>query len=186
MKRTGLIRLGGLAAIVGSLIFAVHGSLLDPEGTLVVSTVLALLSVMAVIVALHLLQRERYGYEGALASASAFVGVALALGGFIGFPSMPRGDVLGVGTDILLLGMGMLAATIGIIALGIFTLGAGGLPWWGGAALIAGNPLVGVLLLFFGLDFLFGSWPVVVPWVVVGFAVFRAASHQTQQPSRVR
>jgi hypothetical protein len=171
--------------MVGDVIYAVHGSLLDPEGTQLVSSVLALLSVMAVIVALHLLQRERYGYEGALASVSAFVGGALILGAFIGFPSF-GGDVLGVGLDILLLGMGMLVATVGIIALGIFTLDAGVLPWWCGAALIAGNPLVGVLLFFVGLDFLFGSWPVVVPWVVVGFAVFRTGTRQSQRPSRVR
>lgn len=167
--------------MVGGVIYAVHGSLLDPEGTQLVSSVLALLSVMAVIVALHLLQRERYGYEGALASASAFVGVALILGAFIGFPSI-GGDVLGVGLDILLLGVGMLVATVGIIALGIFTLDAGVLPWWGGAVLIAGNPLLGVLLLFLGLDFLFGSWPVVVPWVVVGFAVFRKGTVRVSGP----
>jgi hypothetical protein len=141
---------------------------------------------MAVIVALHLLQRERYGYEGALASAAAFVGVALVLVGGTDFPSMLPGGSMVIGTDILLMGVGMLVATIGITALGISTLNAGVLPWWGGAALIAGNPLLGVILLFVGLDFLYGAWPVVVPWVVVGFAVFRAASHQTQQPSRVR
>ena len=99
---------------------------------------------------------------------------------------MPRGDVLGIGTDILLFSIGMLVATIGIIALGIFTLDAGVLPRWCGAALIAGNPLLEVLLFFVGLDFLFGSWPVVVPWVVVGFAVFRTGTRQSQQPSRVR
>jgi hypothetical protein len=123
VKRTSLIRLGGLAAMVGGVIFAVYGSLLDPEGTLVVPSVLALLGAMAVIVALHLLQRERYGRKGALASASAFVGVALILGSFIGFPSF-AGEVL-----LAILGVvGIVVATIGIIALGIFTLEAGVLP----------------------------------------------------------
>ncbi len=111
--------------------------------------------------------------------------MALVLGGFIWFPSF-GGYVLGIGADILLLGVGMLVATIGVIALGIFTLDAGVLPWWCGAALIAGNPLVGVLLFFLGLDFLFGSWPVVVPWVVVGFGVFRAAGMRTERHPRVR
>ncbi len=185
MATSNLARLGGLAAMGGGVIFAVQERL-DPGGTLIVPINLALLSVMAVIVALHLLQRERYGYEGALASAAAFVGVALVLVGGTELPSMLPGGSMVIGTDILLMGVGMLVATIGITALGIFTLNAGVLPWWGGAALIAGNPLLGVILLFVGLDFLYGAWPVVVPWVVVGFAVFRAASHQTQQPSRVR
>jgi hypothetical protein len=45
---------------------------------------------------------------------------------------------------------------------------------------------VALVLFFVGLDFLYGTWPVVVPWVVVGFAVSRAATRQPQQPSRVR
>jgi len=174
--------------MVGGVIFAVQERL-DPGGTLIVPLNLALLGVMSVIVALHLLQRERYGYEGAIASAAAFVGVAFFFVGGTAFPSMLPGgvmDVMGIGTDILLMGVGMLVATIGIIALGIFTLDAGVLPWWGGAALIAGNPLLGVILLFVGWDFLYGAWPVVVPWVVVGYAVFRAGSAQQERPSRVQ
>ena len=124
---SNLVRLGGLAAMVGGVLYAVHGSLLDPGGTQVVSSVLALLSVMAVIVALHLLQRERYGLPGMLAFLVAFVGVALVLGAFIGFPSF-NGDVLLLGADIFYGIVGMLVATVGIIALGIFTLNAGVLP----------------------------------------------------------
>jgi len=176
MNRTSLIRLGGLAPIVvGGGIFAVQRSLLlTPRGTNIVVLVLFLLSVMAVIVALHLLQRERYGYAGALASAlasaAAFVGVVLIFWGFTGLPSF--------GGDVLLEVVGMLVGTIGIVALGIFTLAAGVLPWWCGVALIVGNPLLGVILFF-------GRWPVEVLWVVVGFAVFRAATRLPEQPSRV-
>jgi hypothetical protein len=57
----------------------------------------------------------------------AFVGVALVLGAFIGFPSF-NGDVLLLGADIFYGIVGMLVATVGIIALGIFTLNAGVLP----------------------------------------------------------
>jgi hypothetical protein len=67
MSSSNLIRLGGLAAVVGGVIFAVNGSLVGPEAdTLRVSTVLFLLSMMALIIALHLLQRgrERYDYGG--------------------------------------------------------------------------------------------------------------------------
>jgi hypothetical protein len=63
MLRTGLIRLGGLAAMVGSAIFAVNGSLfidwrkygLHLGG---VPGFVFLLSMMAVIVAIHLLHRR--------------------------------------------------------------------------------------------------------------------------------
>lgn len=128
MATSNLVRLGGLAAMGGGVIFAVQERP-DPGGTLIVPINLALLSVMAVIVALHLLQRERYGYEGALASAAAFVGVALVLVGGTDFPSMLPGGSMVIGTDVLLMGVGMLVATIGIIAFGIFTLNAGVLPW---------------------------------------------------------
>jgi hypothetical protein len=192
VKRTGLVRLGGLAAMVGGALYAVVSIVADPfyanRLTLIwdVSTCLFGLSVMAVIVALHLLQRERYGLPGMLAFLVAFVGVALLLGSFTGgaFFGYLRfiGDVL-----FPLLGVvGALVATIGIVALGIFTLKAGVLPSWCGWALIAGNPLFEIGLFFYGLDFLYGTWPVVVPWVVVGFAVFRTAIRQAQQPSRVR
>jgi hypothetical protein len=192
VKRTSLIRLGGLAPIVGGVIYAVVSILADPfyanRLTLIwdVSSILFGLSVMAVIVALHLLQSERYGSSGMLAFLVAFVGVALLLGSFtggafFGYPSFV-GDIL-----FPLLGLvGALAATIGIIALGIATLAARKMPWWCGWALIAGNPLAALVLFFVGLDFLYGTWPVVVPWVVVGYAVFLTATRQAQQPSRVR
>jgi len=176
--------LGGLAPIVGGGLYAAV-SLLDWEGAQLVSFVLGLISVMAVIVVLHLLQRERYGLPGMLAFVGAFVGVALVLGAFSGFPSFLGGDVLFLGVDIYGL-VGMLVATVGIIALGIFTLEAGVLPRWGGWALIAGNPLLGVVLALFGLEFLFGAWPVVVPWIVMGIAVFQAAGRRAERPSRVR
>jgi hypothetical protein len=157
-----------------------------------VSFVLFLLSVMVVIVALHLLQRERYGRKGTLASASAFVGVvgvALIFGFDFWFLRFAKEVYLFDGMFELLpfLGLvGMLVGITGIIALGIFTLKAGVLPKWGGWALIAANPLFGIFLFFFGLDYLYGTWPVVVPWVVVGLAVFLAAGRRTEQPSRVR
>jgi len=184
VKRTSLIRLGGLVAMVGGALYAVVSILADPfyanRLTLIweVSIFLFGLSVMAVIVALHLLQRERYGLPGMLAFLVAFVGVALLLGSFTGgaFFGYLRfvGDVL-----FPLLGVvGALVATIGIIALGIITLKARKLPWWCAVALIAGNPLVAVVLFFVGLDFLYGTWPVVVPWVVVDYAVFRTATRR--------
>ena len=179
--------------MVGGVVYAMVGILAYPfppnllTRIFRVSYVLFLLSAMAVIVAVHLLQRERYGRKGVLAFASAFVGGALLLGSHISL-YLPNqgGRVLGVWTDALLLILGMLVATIGIIALGIFTLEAGVLPRWGGAALIAGNPLLGVFLFFPSVGLLYGPWPLAVPWVVVGGAVFRAAGRRSERPSRVR
>jgi hypothetical protein len=179
--------------MVGGVIFAVNGSLVGPEAdplgpeadTLRVSTVLFLLSMMALIIALHLLQRgrERYDYGGALASAAAFVGVALTAGGYI---LVFIGFLEGLGT--ILLFVGLAAAGIGMIVLAIVTLDVGVLPRWGGVALIIGNPLLGVLIIIssYRSNFLLGSWLVVVPWVLVGFAVFRAAGRLPERPSRVR
>jgi hypothetical protein len=180
-----LLRLGGLAAMVCSVIFAVSGSLLAPqEGRW--SIVLFLLSMMAVIGALHLLHRdsERYGLAGALVSAIAFVGMVLTLGGYILVDFIISSE--GWGTIVFL--VGALVATIGIIFLAISTLVVGVLPRWGGAALIAGNPLLAVFIIaiFYGSNFRGASWWVVaLPWAVLGFAVFRAAGRRTERPARV-
>jgi hypothetical protein len=219
MKRIGLIRLGGLAAMVGGVAYAVQGFLalplvrllvpadgvaMDPalkeegippervipggriiEDINIVSFVLLLLGAMAVIVALHALQRdlyrpgawERYGL-GALTSLTPLVGIALILVGDLG-------DIGGVRYQVLaslrpaamnLFLIGLLVATIGILALGVATIAARKLPWWCGAALITGSPPVA---LFLGP--LMG-----VPWVLVGYAVLRAGGRRTQQPPRVR
>jgi hypothetical protein len=87
----------------------------------------------------------------------------------------------------LLFDMGLLAASAGIIALGVVTIARGTLPWWCGVALIAGSPLS----VLFGLAFigLLGEVvmvPVGLGWVVVGYAVFRAAARLRERPARVR
>jgi drug/metabolite transporter (DMT)-like permease len=203
MSYSTFIRLGGLAAMVGGVLYAVVCILTQPfyGGFWEVSFVLFLLSVMAAIVALHLLQRERYGRKGTLASFSAFVCVALTLGGAIlwelveallggtnplGLAGLYR---LGVMTGALLAIVGMLVATVSIIALGRFTLEAGVMPWWCGAALIAGNPLFAFALFLWtpggGAQYNL-NWLIAVLWAVVGYAIFRAARRRTERPSRVR
>jgi len=150
-------------------------------GTLRVLFILFLLSMLVVIVALHLLQRERQRYElrGAIGFSTAFVGMALTVGGYII-------GIDGVGAALFLVGVAV--ATAGIIVLAAATLSVGLLPWWGGAMLIAGTPFLGLLIIaiFIGSYPHFGGWLVAVPWIVVGFAVFRAAGRQTEQPPRVR
>jgi hypothetical protein len=177
--------------MVGGIIFGVRESLLgrpdEPPGLVT----LFLLSEMAAIVALHLLQRgrERYGREGVLASATAFIGVALTVGGYILSDLFYRLGVISLERlGIIMFLVGVLVAFIGNIVLAIATLDVGVLPRWGGAALMAGNPLLGVFILVVTNHLVspIGSWLVAVPWVVVGFAVFRAGGQRTEQPSRVR
>ena len=95
----------------------------------------------------------------------------------------------------LLFLVGVLVPTIGIVSLAMATLevaiatpGEAVLPWWSGAALMAGNPFLGVFILVVtnALVSPIGSWLAAVPWIVVGFAVFQAAGRRTEQSSRVR
>src|SRR5215218_6973213 len=160
MASSILIRLGGLAAMVGGVIFGVRESLLGRPDEPPSLMTLFLLSEMAAIVALLLLQkgRERYGRKGTLASATsatALVGLALTLGGYILSNRYERLGVISLerlGTTMFL--VGVLVATIGIAALVMATLGVAidtpeeaVLPWWSGAALIAGITLLGVSIL---------------------------------------
>ncbi len=131
---------------------------------------LFLLGAMAAVAALHVLQRESYGLRGASASLAAFVGLALML----------SRSFVGPVREVFLLGL--LVAAVGIVILGMATLEAGVLPWWCGAALIAGSPLVGFLLYLFSEL----AWLLGVAWALVGFAIFRAGTRHTEQPSRVR
>ena len=169
------------------MVFAVYASLVGLHeetlygGTLRVLFILFMLSMLAVIVALHLLQRERqrYGGRGAIGSSTAFVGMALTVGGYII-------GIDGVGAALFLVGVAV--ATAGIIVLAAATLRVGVVSWWGGAALIAGTPFLGLLIIaiFIGSYPHFGGWLVAVPWIVAGFAVFQAAGRRTERPARVR
>ena len=185
MNRTGLIRLGGLAAMVGgvasvALWIWVRGDWLgSPLAT--PTTHLLIVGAMAAIVSLHALQSPHYGLRGAVASLAAFLGLAMYLVG--AGVAYARGDFwLAFRDTTFLVVLGLLVATVGLIALGIVTMNVRVLPWWCGVALIAGNPLIEVFLVIF----LGSGWLLGVPWLVVGYAVFRAAKREPERPSRVR
>jgi hypothetical protein len=156
----------------------------------IASTVLFLVAMMAVIAALHFLQRhsERYGLGGTISSAASFVGFALILvGSLIGYVSQE---------GLLarqLIGGGFMVSTIGLAALANFTLMARVVPWWGGAALVAANPFLVIIFLFITYppgNFTTGGfltlWLVPVPMLVVGIAVLLAARRRNERPARVR
>lgn len=206
LKRTSLIRLGGLVAVAGGLTATTLGMLyvLQARGVTLDSTekalqkghyenpvaMILLVGVLVAIASLHLIQREHYGGWGALTSVAAFAGVAMVVvGGFSGelVSSLPQAAI------ILLIG-GVLAASVGIVGLGIATMTAGVLPRWSGIALIAGSPPgVGTLFMFSTLFVMARilpgeiGWALAgIPWMLVGYAIFRAGSARQQRPSRVR
>jgi hypothetical protein len=201
MKRTGLIRLGGLAAMVGGITATTLGLLyvLQARGVTLgsidrglqkgnyetpVLTIL-LLGVLAAIAALHILQRGRYGREGALAYVVAFVGLVLIPVGWL----MP---LIAVAAPLVI--VGVVAASVGIVGLGIVTIKAGVLPRWCGAAVVAGSPPFVVIEFAFASLLVAASivpgevaWALAgVPWVLVGYALLRARARLPERPARVR
>jgi hypothetical protein len=209
MASSVIVRLGGLVAIVGGLAATILGLLyvLQSRGMTLgfadkavtkgayegpASTML-LVGASSAIAALHFVQRRRYGRLGALASASAIGGTMMVVIGFLvsGLDS-DTAFFLGIG----LLTVGVVVASTGIVLLGIVTITARVLPRWCGIALIAGSPPgVAILFMFLAPLAMVGNLPpgsgqigwalAGIPWIVVGYAVFRAATRQTQQPSRV-
>jgi hypothetical protein len=155
-----------------------------------VRSVVFMLSVIAVIVALHLLQRERERYasgEGKAFASGVIVGLALAVVGY----SLSVSFKTALGGIVLLYPLGLLLAALGLIGLAVTTLAVGVVPRWGGVALITGNPLWTVLLLpilIYASTFYFSLviWLLAGSWIVVGFAVFLATGRRTERPSRVR
>jgi len=73
-------------------------------------------------------------------------------------------------------------------------MGAGVVPRWCGGTLIAGSPpFVGLefgVLAFLGLPAMVPggiAWALAgAPWLMVGYAIFRAAGRRFEHPSRVR
>jgi hypothetical protein len=210
MSSSILIRLGGLAAIVGGLAATILGLLyvLQLRGMVLDFTAKALLKggyegpvstmllvgASSAIAALHFVQRRRYGRLGALASASAIGGIAMAVIGFL-VSGLDSDTAFAVG--IPLLTTGVVVGSTGIVLLGIVTITARVLPRWCGIALIAGSPPgVAILFMFLAPLAMVGSLPpgsgqigwalAGIPWIVVGYAAFRAASRGTVRSARVR
>jgi hypothetical protein len=134
MKHTLLIRLGGLAAIVGGVVYAGVGLIVERLAEYLYYmgnigygfiAVLLPLGAMAAIAALHALQRQRFGLRGALVSQMAVVGLALATGALtVGvFSTSQAIDPL-----FNALVIGLLVASAGIALLGGLSISTGMLP----------------------------------------------------------
>jgi hypothetical protein len=194
-----LIRLAGLAAMVGGIVYAGVGLIEERLAEYLyyvgnigygLVAVLLPLGAMAAIAALHALHRELYGRVGAVVSLTAFLGLALATAALT-LGVMSTSPDLDFHFNLVLIGL--LVATVGIALLGGLTIATGVLPRWCGVALIAGSP-VGVFVTMIpsaalgGAFLLGGAFQALggVPWALVGFAIFRAGAHQTQHPSQAR
>jgi hypothetical protein len=211
MGASVIVRLGGLVAIVGGLAATILGLLyiLHAWGITLDFAAKALLKggyegpvantllvgVVAAIVALHLIQRRNYGRSGLLASASAIGGIAMVVIGFL-LSGMASDTTFFLGIGLLVVGVAV--GSTGIVLLGIVTITVRVLPRWCGIALIAGSP-PGVGIVFGAIIPLMAmvgnlppgsgtiGWALAgIPWIVVGFAIFRTATSQARQPSRVR
>jgi len=213
MSYSKLIRLGGLAAMVGGVLYAGVGLLVGrlaeklafviPIGNIgYVFIVVSLpLGAMAAILALYGLHRGRYGRAGLVLCLTAFLGLALTTGALTlrviaTYPISAFPDLAWIFSWLLL--WGLLVATLGIVLLGALSAAWQIVPAWCGVALIAGSPL-GVLLTMIPTAALVGGPPIGILigrafqalggllWVVVGYYIFRAAGGGlTERPARVR
>ena len=205
MSYSNLIRLGGLAAMVGGVLYAGVGLLVGrlAEELVYIGNigygfiVVALpLGAMAAILALYGLHRERYGRAGLVLCLTAFLGLALAtvaltLRVLATYPLHAFPD-LSLFANLIVLGL--LVATVGLVLLGALSVTWQVVPPWCGVALMVGSPF-GVLLTMIPSEALAGGSLIGrafqalggVFWVVVGYYIFRSAGGgRTERPARVR
>ncbi|MGI8911581.1 MAG: hypothetical protein ACR2JR_13685 [Rubrobacteraceae bacterium] len=174
MTSSIFIRLGGLAAILGGVVYTAVGLLVPFLQSLLF--ILLAPGAMAAIAALHVLQKERYGLLGALASLTAFTSIALVLVSSLGIA-----DGLPWPIPERIFTVGSLVVAVSMLALGAVTIAVRELPRWCGASLVVGG-------------IIFAGWLVVpmvwllegVVWALVGYAVFRAGARLPERSSRVR
>ena len=188
MASSNLIRGGGIAALIGGVLYVLMGimSLFASQEEVFdsfidylieVLFVLALVGTLVAIVGLHVLQKERYGRLGAAGFLTAFVGYVLLL---VAATTILTGREA---LDIIFL-LGSLVALVGLTLLGAMTLRARVLPKWCGVLLIVGLPLTVFLDIVTGGGA--GGILLGVVWALVGYALLATrGGTPAQQPSRV-
>ena len=121
-----------------------------------------LAGVLAALVGLFPLLRERHGPVALVHLGMAVAGVALLLWGAVA--EALYGPAFPPAGNILL--MGLFLAAAGLLPLGLWLLFAGGLPRWTAALILVGAPPFAIYL-----------FPLVGPvWALVGYALFREGS----------
>jgi hypothetical protein len=170
---SGLIRWGGVAAMLAGIVFLVDEilNLMNPAPYLDIMFIVAMLLVVAGLVGFHTLQIESYGRIG---QAAFYTVVVSSLSQLLGLVLLLSGS-----TALLwLVSVGTLGVLVGFVLYGAATLQAKVLPRWCGVAFIVAFP-VAVLLggyAYFWLGFV---------WLALGYALWSRRGETVGQLSRV-
>lgn len=174
---SNLIRWGGLAAMLGGVVFVTDTVLTltvaDPseDRWLDILFVTGILLVVVGLVGFHDLQKESYGYLGRAGFYTTVAASLLQVVGLVGF-------LLGSAALEWLIMAGGLGSLVGFVLYGAAVLRAGVLPRWCGVALIfalpASIPLGEYASLLFGLV-----------WLALGYTLWAQRDAYAGQPSRL-
>ena len=195
MESPNLVKWGGLAAMVGGVLwalwtvcfnFAGYGDPGTPayERYEAYNRVLplAVLPVMAGFLGLHAAQRRSYGWLGKAGFVTALIGLALAVAGSVGefwvFTTQPYGEANGRDASWTIYLLGHLILAIGSALFGIATVRAKVVA--SKAAMMFAVLGAAVVLPFFG--------PLVfaIPFVWLGYKLWSGKVEPVRQPQRVR
>jgi hypothetical protein len=188
MSSSTLIRLGGLAAIMGGVLFVAAPLFgryfpqtmqgIPMEAFLVV----ALLLVPIGMVGFHALQRHNYrrmGHTGFWMVVAGPLAVALGAASYLWW-----GSVFGSSLLWLAMPVGPLVLVVGFVLYGIATLQAGVLSRWCGVVFIAAVPVAlasSIAESFASVFMVFG-----LAWIALGYALCAQRGGRTGQSVRVR
>ncbi len=163
--------------MVGSAVLALLLLLRPSNGPIFFLLVVVVGVAVAAIAAL--LRRTSYGKLAVLASVGSWVGLALTS---ISLPSVIQNFDALIPAFTLLIGGLVLIVALGTLV--VLCIATNVLRWWGSVALVAGP-----LIFYFASTVFFSpsvNSLIGVAWMIVGYAIFRAATRQTARPSRVR
>ena len=175
MSEPSLIRYGGMAAMLGGIVFMVDGllGLANKDAQyLDVIFIVALVLVLVGLAGLHALQRDSYGrigrvgfYTVVIATLAQILGLAVLLAGSAALE--------------WLIPIGSLAVLVGFVLYGVATLQARVLPRWCVVGLIVGLPVTIALGEIWGFV-VFG-----LLWLALGYVLYSQREAVAQQPTRV-
>ncbi len=189
MNRTGLIRLGGLATMVGALLFVAaplfsryFPQAMEPLPAMEAFLVVALILMPVGMVGFHALQGRNYGRVGLAGFWMAVVApLAVALGSA---SYLWWGSVFGASLLWLALPVGPIVLLVGFALYGVATLRVRVLPRWCGVIFIVAMPVAlgsSIVGAFASVFVVFGF-----AWLALGYALWSQRDTSAERLSRVR